>query len=317
MGKGTPSRSFSKCVGNYFLQFWYTESAILSASCIRDVRVWYSPKNFEEIFEQEAIKYQRALDKSGYRHKLTYQPPADKKKRTRHRNILWFNPPYSKHMKTPVGRKFFNILDTYFPKGHPLNKIFNRTSVKMSFSTVRNMKAILGAHNNRILDHKEKTQEPCNCQRSKVCPMDRIAGGCQATNLVYQVDVMTENSPTMTYYGQTSRQFKKRWIEHKHAIANKESPHATALSNYIHKLKNQKKDYEIKCSVKSRAAAYKNGSKRCILCIKEKVAIALHDPKTLLNAKSELLHKCIHAAKHELKNVNKAKRTRKDQQQPP
>ena len=261
-----------------------------------------------EVFEQEAPRYQNAIYKSGYHHTLTYQPATSKKRRKRHRNILWFNPPFSKNCTTLVGRRFFNILQSSFPKGHPLSKIFNKTTVKMSFSTVRNMKAILGAHNARVLKDEEKKQEPCNCQRNKICPMNRVAGGCNATNLVYQVDVAAEDQPTMTYYGQTIRPFKKRWIEHKHAMANENSPHATALSNYIWKLKKLRKDFQIKCSIKSRAAIFKNGSKRCSLCLKEKVAIATHSPRTLLNSKSEILHKCIHASKYELRNATKARR---------
>ena len=35
--------------------------------------------------------------------------------------------------------------------------------------------------------------------------MDRIPGGCQAQEAVYQVDVLAEYNPTMTYYGQTMR----------------------------------------------------------------------------------------------------------------
>ena len=37
---------------------------------------------------------------------------------------------------------------------------------------------------------------------------------------VYEVDVEGEKSPVMTYYGQTQREFKKRWLEHKHAMSN-------------------------------------------------------------------------------------------------
>ena len=78
--------------------------------------------------------------------------------------------------------------------------------------------------------------------------MDRIAGGCQAEEVVYQVDVLTEFDPTMTYYGQTKRPFKERWREHRHAIENEDSPNATALSNYIWKLKKENKTYEVKWS---------------------------------------------------------------------
>ena len=135
--------------------------------------------------------------------------------------------------------------------------------------------------------------------------MDRIPGGCRASDAVYQVDVKGERSPEMTYYGQTIREFKRRWTEHKHAMMNENSPHATALSNYVHKLKKRGENFTIKCSIKSRASTFKNGAKRCMLCVREKVAIALHDPKTLLNTKSEILHKCIHMTKFELRSCLK------------
>ena len=81
--------------------------------------------------------------------------------------------------------------------------------------------------------------------------------------------------------------------------------YATALSNYVHKLKKRGENFTIKCSIKSRASTFKNGAKRCMLCVREKVAIALHDPKTLLNTKSEILHKCIHMTKFELRSCLK------------
>ena len=55
--------------------------------------------------------------------------------------------------------------------------------------------------------------------------MGRVAGGCQASEVVYEADVLEENRPTMTYYGQTKRPFKERWREHKHAMENLNSPH--------------------------------------------------------------------------------------------
>merc|ERR1712197_283287 len=104
----------------------------------------------------------------------------------------------------------------------------------------------------------------------------------------------------MTYYGQTKRPFKERWREHKHAMENLNSQHATALSKYVWKLKEENRKFEVKFSIKCRAPIFKSDSKGCFLCLKEKVSISLHNPKTLLNAKSEILHKCIHRTKFEL-----------------
>ena len=85
------------------------------------------------------------------------------------------------------------------------------------------------------------------------------------------------------------------------AMKNEGSKHATALSNFIHKLKKEGVSYVIKWSIKARASHYKSGSRKCMLCIKEKVAIALEDPKLLLNNRSELLNKCIHHINVELR----------------
>ena len=46
---------------------------------------------------------------------------------------MWYNPPFSKHVSANVGRKFLNLIDTHFPKGHILHKLFNRSNVKVVF----------------------------------------------------------------------------------------------------------------------------------------------------------------------------------------
>ena len=49
------------------------------------------------------------------------------------------------------------------------------------------------------------------------------------------------------------------------------------------------------------AIRYTCGSKRCDLCLTEKLLIAKTDPKTLLNKKSEKISKCRHGNKFTLK----------------
>ena len=60
----------------------------------------------EEIFNDSVIPYQDALDKSGYKHKLKYKANIDtvSNKKQRKRNIIWFNPLYSKNFKTNIGQ---------------------------------------------------------------------------------------------------------------------------------------------------------------------------------------------------------------------
>ena len=59
--------------------------------------------------------------------------------RSRVRRIPWFNPPYSKNIKTRKGQQFLRLIDRHFPVGSKLYKLFNRSTVKVSYSCMPNM----------------------------------------------------------------------------------------------------------------------------------------------------------------------------------
>ena len=58
----------------------------------------------KEIFDEAAEYYEKALNKCCYKHKLTYveSTQCDNIGRgsARNRNIIWFNPPFSKNIAT-------------------------------------------------------------------------------------------------------------------------------------------------------------------------------------------------------------------------
>ena len=62
----------------------------------------------EEIFNDSVIPYQDELDKSGYKHKLEYKANINtaSNKKQRKKKIIWFNPPYSKSVKTNIGKLY-------------------------------------------------------------------------------------------------------------------------------------------------------------------------------------------------------------------
>ena len=93
----------------------------------------------QKVFDEAIPPYQKALDESGYNHKLTYNPQP-KRNRNRQRKIVWYNPPWNANVKTNLGKKFLNIIDRCFPNGHPLHKIFNKHTLKLSYSCMPNMK---------------------------------------------------------------------------------------------------------------------------------------------------------------------------------
>jgi hypothetical protein len=80
------------------------------------------------------------------------------KRKSRKRNITWYNPPFSKNVTTNVGQTFLKILDEEFPAGHILHKIFNRNTVNISYSCMSNFKQNIDGHNKSKLFHRAKTQ---------------------------------------------------------------------------------------------------------------------------------------------------------------
>ncbi len=125
----------------------------------------------EQTFHESAPIYQNALRHSNFDHKLDYMKQAPQKtRRNRQRNIIWFNPPFSKNVKTNIARNFLCLIDKHFPPNHKLHKIFNRNTVKVSYSCMNNVKSIISKHNTRITG-KSKPQceviDPCTCGTRK------------------------------------------------------------------------------------------------------------------------------------------------------
>ena len=107
----------------------------------------------KEIFEEAAPYYEQCLSNCGYKQKLNYRDPTSPNiitKRKRQRNILWFNPPYSKTVKTKIGRFFLQLIKKHFPKEHKFHKIFNRNTLKLSYSCIPNIKTKIKTHNGVI-----------------------------------------------------------------------------------------------------------------------------------------------------------------------
>ena len=50
------------------------------------------------------------------------------------REIIWYNPPFSLNLKTNIGKIFFKLLNKHFP----VHKIFNKNTVKVKLSCMRN-----------------------------------------------------------------------------------------------------------------------------------------------------------------------------------
>ncbi|XP_070570067.1 bis(5'-adenosyl)-triphosphatase ENPP4-like [Ptychodera flava] len=86
----------------------------------------------EATFKKAAPDFEKALKQNGHTYKMKFEPPSpnNENKRKRSRQIIWYNPPFNKAVKTNIGRTFLNLIKTHFLEGHRLHKLFNKNNVK-------------------------------------------------------------------------------------------------------------------------------------------------------------------------------------------
>ena len=105
----------------------------------------------KDIFQESAIFYEKCLKNSGYKTKLQYQHPKEnnQNKKKRKPKIIWLNPPYSKSVKTNIGKIFIKLICKHFPPNHKFVKIFNKNTIKLSYSCMPNIRSKINSHNKK------------------------------------------------------------------------------------------------------------------------------------------------------------------------
>ena len=253
----------------------------------------------QEEFNKAKPEYEAALRNSGHTATLTYKQPR-RKQRTRKRKEIWFTPPYNAAVTTNVGKEFLKLVDTHFPVGSHYHKIFNRNTIKISYSCTPNMKSIISAHNKFILNKSnEQPARDCNCRGA--CPLPEN-GDCRSNCVIYKATISTENA-TKEYIGSSESDIKLRIANHNHSFRNEKLRHATRLSAYVHELQERDKQYNIEWKIVRKSNPYRCGTRKCNLCTDEKYEILRSDPSRTLNARTEIVNKCRHNFKFKLRNV--------------
>jgi len=190
-------------------------------------------------FEKAAPAYNKALADSGYAEKLTFTTQVNTKKRTRTRNRIWFNPPFSSNVKTNIGKELFRLLDKHFPQHHKFFKLFNRNTVKLSYSCMPNMEAVLRNNNARVLSESKPVNtimhKTCSCKDANLCPLN---GECLKSSIVYKATVK-KASGDVSYLGASEPPFKVRYNNHTKAFRNRRYEKDTQLSKLIWELKDK------------------------------------------------------------------------------
>ena len=221
---------------------------------------------------------------------------------------MWYNPPFSQNVQTNVGKSFIRTFKRSFPPGHPLHKIFNQNTLKLSYSCMPNVRNIMDNRNKKIqqnaktddTEQREKSTKSCNCRRPAECP---INGNCLQKSVIYQATVTNKNDVSKeTYIGLTKNEFKERFNGHKPTFENVSKRNSTELSKHVWNLKDKNIDFEIKWAILRKSKPYNNKSRKCHLCLLEKYYIICKPELGTLNKRNELASSCRHKAPFLYKN---------------
>ena len=260
----------------------------------------------KEIFDNSKHLHDKALQGSGFKEKLCYQQKdvnanSNRKKKKRQRKTIWLNPPISKSVKTNLGEEFFKLLKRHFPKRHKMSKIFNKNTVKLSYSCCRNIRSKISSNNRRIIN-PPPTNYGCNCRNRSNCPLDNK---CLTPSIVYRANVSAMHKPDKKYFGISETLFKDRYNNHARYFRHKEDVNSTDLSKYIWKLKDEGETPSITWNIMSVVNCHLRGGV-CRLCLTEKLwFLKYFKDVNLLNKKSEFISKWRHENKLLIKSAEK------------
>ena len=78
---------------------------------------------------------------------------------------------------------------------------------------------------------------------------------------------------TKVYIGLTEHPYKQRYSNHMESIRHEEYGNSTELLKHVWQLRKAGKEFKITWSINLRAQAYSNITKRCNLCLTEKLPL--------------------------------------------
>ena len=167
-----------------------------------------------------------------------------------------------------------------------------------------NINAIINGHNKKVLSEKRSQNErSCNCRNPELCPVN---GKCLTPEVMYEATVTSDlpRYEARIYKGITERFFKERNKEHKQSFNNPGKKTDSKLSEEVWRIKEAGGTPLVTWKILKKSKTYNPQAKRCALCLTEKLAIAEHEGKDILNKRSEIVAKCRHQLKYQLTQID-------------
>ena len=108
-------------------------------------------------------------------------------------------------------------------------------------------------------------------------------------------------SRTKNYFAICEKNFKERYNNPTSSFKNKSRQKSKEVSSCIWELKENRKNYTIDWLISVEVHLYICGTRKCDLCLSDKLMIAKANSASLLNKRDELVSKCRHMNKFTLK----------------
>ena len=179
-----------------------------------------------------------------------------------------------------------------------MSKIFNKNTVKLSYSCGRNISSKISSNNQRTIN-PPATNYGCNCRNSSNCPLDNK---CLTPSIVYRAILSAIHKPDKNCFGISETPFKDRYNNHSRYFRHKEYLNSTELSKYTWKLKDIP---SLTWNIMS-VVNYRPRGGVCRLCLTEKLWLLKHfNDVNLLNKKLEFISKCRQENKLLIKSAEK------------
>ena len=119
-------------------------------------------------------------------------------------------------------------------------------------------------------------------------------------NTLYQADNSFEKFETKIYYGISGTKFKTRFLNHKKSFNQEKHKDDTQLSNELWNIKASKEEPVLVWKILGQYQPYNVNTKQCLLCLNERLSIAIYRGNNMLKKRTELISKCRHRNKYAL-----------------
>ena len=79
-----------------------------------------------------------------------------------------------------------------------MHKIFNRNTVKVSYSCTPNVRSIIKSHNKKLTNLEKKQTKHCNCRKKQEYQLE---GKCRSEDIIHKCVVTATVNPRKVYFG--------------------------------------------------------------------------------------------------------------------